>query len=982
MFRHLKIRTKLLLAFLVIGILPFIVTGGISLLTFHTALSDLAFGQLESLREVKKTHIERFVAERERDMGSLIKTVEIFKQAAFEKMQSVQAVKKTQIEEYFRKLRTDTAIFATNVNLVKMKDFELLLDGQGGIKRDTLNLYEAQYFGNSLKQLTHDYGYHDLFLITDKGNIVYTATRGADLGQNVLTGPLKDSSLAACFQNGLKEVTIQDFAPYAPADNEPMAFIAAPVIHPQLKITIGTVVFQISKESLNTIVHQREGMGATGETYLVGKRDATFRLRSDQVIRTGKMNDAIIGKEVEFISAGQSGSLLRPTPTGYMEIVRYDPLAIAGLTWGIVTVMGLEEAITPTIAEGNNYFTQFVQRYGYQDLLLIHPNGNIFYSVAHRADYGANLTYGSYSNSGLAQIYWKVLSSSVFSFSDVQPYAPLDGKPTAFMAQPIMGTTGIELIVAVQIPMDDINTIMQERSGMGATGETYLVGPDQLMRSDSALDAQQHSVIASFANPETGRVDTLASREALSGKTGKARTINYLGQPVFSAYTPLNIWGTNWALITEMGAEEALAAVKKFSWSMNGVAIMVLIGIVGVSVIVTGYITKPVKQVAHFAQQVSEGDLAVTLHQQRISQDEIGILMLAFHKVIAYFRELAAFAANIARGDLEHTIAPKSARDTLGYALQDMTIYLQNIAAVATAFAEGDLRQEVHPRSDRDVVGKAFSSINTIRQIVRQIIESAGLLGASADHLIAISTEMASGAEETSRQVQAVSGNSQQINHSINSVSAATEEFAASAREISRNISEIAQLIAVAVEATNTATATMSGLEMRSGEIGNIIKVITNITQQTNLLALNATIEAARAGEIGRGFVVVANEVKELAKETAHSTENITQQVDAIQSSIREAQTTIKRVSEVINQVHTLSTIITTSVEHQTLTTNEISRNIMEIAEGSDSITQSITEVTDAAQHSSEHAGSVQESAQELALLAVQLRQLIEQFKI
>jgi methyl-accepting chemotaxis protein len=220
------------------------------------------------------------------------------------------------------------------------------------------------------------------------------------------------------------------------------------------------------------------------------------------------------------------------------------------------------------------------------------------------------------------------------------------------------------------------------------------------------------------------------------------------------------------------------------------------------------------------------------------------------------------------------------------------------------------------------------------------------------------------------------------MNQNINSVSTASEEYVVSIREVSHNITEVAHLITAAVKATNDANTTIIDLESRSVEIGKIIKVITSITQQTNLLALNATIEAARAGEVGRGFVVVANEVKDLARETARSTEDITRLVEAIQTSIRKAKEATAHVLDIVHQVNSFSDSITDAVEQQTSTTQEISNRIVEIAQGSDEIALSMNEVTSAANHASKNAVSVQGAAGELAALADKLRHVVGLFKI
>lgn len=161
---------------------------------------------------------------------------------------------------------------------------------------------------------------------------------------------------------------------------------------------------------------------------------------------------------------------------------------------------------------------RYVRKYGYYDLFLIHPEGDVFYTVKHEADYGTNMLNGKYADSGLGRLVRKILPSGLLIF---EPYPPSDGNPSAFIALPVVHNGDVQLVVALQLSLDAINEVMQERFGMGKTGETYVVGSDKLLHSDSFLDPENYSVTASFANPEKGRIDTLASREALGKKTGR-----------------------------------------------------------------------------------------------------------------------------------------------------------------------------------------------------------------------------------------------------------------------------------------------------------------------------------------------------------------------------------------------------------------------------------------------------------------------------
>ena len=205
--------------------------------------------------------------------------------------------------------------------------------------------------------------------------------------------------------------------------------------------------------------------------------------------------------------------------------------------------------------------------------------------------------------------------------------------------------------------------------------------------------------------------------------------------------------------------------------------------------------------------------------------------------------------------------------------------------------------------------------------------------------------------------------------------------MSASIKEISRNVAEATRVTGSAVEAADTTNKMVSRLGESSAEIGNVIKVITSIAEQTNLLALNATIEAARAGDAGKGFAVVANEVKELAKATARATEEIGHKVSGIQACTVEAVGAIYQINQVITQISDLQSAIATAIEEQTVTTNEISRNVSEAARGSSEIASNISELASSTRTTSEGANQSQTAASDLAALAQDLQRLVSMFR-
>jgi methyl-accepting chemotaxis protein len=174
----------------------------------------------------------------------------------------------------------------------------------------------------------------------------------------------------------------------------------------------------------------------------------------------------------------------------------------------------------------------------------------------------------------------------------------------------------------------------------------------------------------------------------------------------------------------------------------------------------------------------------------------------------------------------------------------------------------------------------------------------------------------------------------------------------------------------------------MAQLGVSSQEIGNVLKVISSIAEQTNLLALNATIEAARAGDMGKGFAVVANEVKELARQTSRATEEISQNITNIQKDVRGAIASIGTISQIINKINDISSIIASAVEEQAATANEIGRTVSEAANGSTEIARNVDSVSTVSRNTSEGAANSQRAAGELAKMASELQGLVKQFKV
>jgi methyl-accepting chemotaxis protein len=199
----------------------------------------------------------------------------------------------------------------------------------------------------------------------------------------------------------------------------------------------------------------------------------------------------------------------------------------------------------------------------------------------------------------------------------------------------------------------------------------------------------------------------------------------------------------------------------------------------------------------------------------------------------------------------------------------------------------------------------------------------------------------------TSERVTSAADASTQASTNMQAVAAGAEELAASVGEISRQAADALAISQQAVTQANETSTIVAGLATAAQKIGDVVKLINSIAEQTNLLALNATIEAARAGEAGRGFAVVASEVKSLASQTAKATDEISGQVAEVQDTTSSAVGVIEAITQTISRINEISAAIAASVEEQASVTQSISSNMQVAAKGVTDITASMSEIAD-----------------------------------
>ena len=384
----------------------------------------------------------------------------------------------------------------------------------------------------------------------------------------------------------------------------------------------------------------------------------------------------------------------------------------------------------------------YLEKFGYYDIFLVDPqNGDIVYSVFKELDYSTSLSTGPYANTNFGRAFQLANQAGNKDFVvliDFEQYAPSYEAPASFIASPIFDGDKKIGVAIFQMPLDRISEVMSEREGLGESGETYLVGPDFLMRSDSHLDSKNRSVVSSFRHPNEGRVETDAVRAALAGQAAATAVVNYADDSVLGAYSPVRIGEITWALLAEMSEDEAFASLhvmqeeaataqdELLTWS-GGIVVAASIAIFIVALGVALMIARPMEKMAEVGRRIALGDLK----QEKLaisSRDEIGALAQTFNDMLDGLRQLAKQADDIGAGrlDAEHVLQQmergvdfetaanfvseenQTTQGELAEGFDNMTTQLRKLTVQAISIARDDLENPVLDVQIPGELGDAF----------------------------------------------------------------------------------------------------------------------------------------------------------------------------------------------------------------------------------------------------------------------------------
>lgn len=566
---------------------------------------------------------------------------------------------------------------------------------------------------------------------------------------------------------------------------------------------------------------------------------------------------------------------------------------------------------------------------GFYDLLMMSQKGHIVYSTQKGKDLGLQVTDSQLSGSSLAAAFnaLEEAGDDEIVFADFNAYAPSAGEQAAFIMTRMKSKFGKDIgAMAVRIPGDQFDSILKQRSGMGETGETYLVGKTD---DTTALRSDQTVKKGKIGDPVTQAF----TAQALAGKSGTTVIENSAGHTELVRYDPVDLEQLNWGIITTASSDEVFQSVGGLVKTMILISLLVVAIVAGIALLVTSVITRPIQRTVEMLQNIAEGEGDLTCRLKTGTRDEIGEMAVWFNTFVAKIQDIIKQISNDATS-------------------------LNSVSSDLTGIA-GQMSKGIENMSDR-------------------------------------TNEVAQASTETSRNISQVATASDQAAGNIDMVAAASEQMAATVKEIAKNSEYARTMTQSAVSKTEAAGTRINELGQSANMISSVTEVIEDISGQINLLALNATIEAARAGEAGRGFSVVANEIKELAAQTADATDQIKDRITGIQGATGDTIDHISGISQTIKEVNDIVVGIASAVEEQAITSGEISDNVVRASGGIrdmneniktgssvvDSITGQIVDFNGVVTDISTSGKDVFKNADNLSDLAQRLESLVGRFKV
>ncbi|MBW1783438.1 MAG: methyl-accepting chemotaxis protein [Deltaproteobacteria bacterium] len=561
------------------------------------------------------------------------------------------------------------------------------------------------------------------------------------------------------------------------------------------------------------------------------------------------------------------------------------------------------------------FFREYLDVYQYRDIFFIcKAHGHVMYTAQKEDDLGTNLQVGPYRDSGLAKLWAKVLKKKKAVIVDFTHYAA-SNVPVAFVGAPVTAPNGnIYAVLALQLDTKKVNAIMQERTGMGETGETYLVGEDFLMRSDSRFS--KDSTILKR------KVDTAAVRQGLKHGKGLEVIKDYRGEKVLSCYSHLGLNEAlgadfDWVIVSEIDESEAFAPIRNLGLQILWVGLLLAAVAAIVGYVSARFIAMPLKNLSEKVKEVSDGDLTVTMTRQD-RMDEVGVLMNAFHNMLEMLRTQTR---QIIEGS-----------GTIASSISQISTTASQLAASAS---------------------ETSSSVSEITTTVEEVKQTAYLSNEK-------SGQMAQDAEKATEVSRAGTKATQEAIKGINFIKEEMEDVANSIVKLSEQTQSIGEIIAAVNDLADQSNLLSVNASIEAAKAGELGKGFAVVAQEVKSLA-------DQSKEATNQVRTILNDIQKATSAAVMATERGTKAVGKGVELSAEAGESINALAESVSLAANASLQISTSSEQQLI-------GMDQLADAMESIKEASIQNVDGAKQLEAATRSLEDLGRDLKALAEQFR--------